>query len=182
MRVTACLLALCLTIAPAHAQPQTPVQCQEAPPLPEPWTSWMQSGRAIAGGEAASAPRLILGKPSVATLRPMSQVQFAAPPARKEGEGYGGLFSLSVKVPARIGIGLSEPAWVDLVTERTVQSSVDHGQGPECSSIAKILWFDLSPGLHIIQIANASARAIRIMAADAQANQPLAQTDANHHK
>lgn len=182
MRVNACLLALCLTVAPAHARERSPAHCKEAPPPPEPWTSWMQSGRAIAGGEVASAPRLILGKPVIATLRPLSQVQFVVPPAGIEKKAYGGLFSLAVKVPARIGIGLSEPAWVDLVTKRAVQSSVDHGHGPECSSIAKILWFDLSPGLHIIQIANASARAIRIMAADAQANQPLAQTDANHHE
>ncbi|KFG88662.1 hypothetical protein BV98_003497 [Sphingobium herbicidovorans NBRC 16415] len=177
MRVTACLLALCLSIAPADARPRNPVACQEAPP-PEPWTSWMQSGRAIAGGEAAAMPRLILGKPVIATLRPLSQVQFVAPPAEMEKKGYGGLFSLSVKVPARIGIGLSEPASVDVVTDRAVQSSSDHGDGPEGSGIAKIIWFDLSPGLHIVQIANARERAIRIMAADAQANRP----DANQNK
>lgn len=95
-----------------------------------------------------------------------------------EKKGYGGLFSLSVKVPARIGIGLSEPASVDVVTDRAVQSSSDHGDGPEGSGIAKIIWFDLSPGLHIVQIANARERAIRIMAADAQANRP----DANQNK
>lgn len=177
MRVPACLLALCFAPALAHAQPAA--VCKDAPPPPEPWTSWMQSGNAIAGGEPISAPRLILGKPLVATLRPVAQIQFAAPPAKTDAKSHGGLFSLAVKVPARIGIAISGPAWVDVVTGSASQPAVDHGHGPECSGIRKIVWFDLQPGLHIVQIANAPTREMRIMAADAIANRPLPRADGN---
>jgi len=171
MRLTACLLALSCIPALAHAQPAA--KCQDTPPPPEPWTSWAQSGSAIAGGEAASAPRLILGKPILATLRPNAQVQFVAPPAETGSKSNGGLFTLAVKFPARVGIALSAPAWVDIVTDRVAQPSVDHTHGPECSGIRKIVWFDLQPGLHIVQVSNAPAREIRLMAADAIANRSL---------
>jgi hypothetical protein len=49
---------------------------------------------------------------------------------------------------------------------------VKHGHGPDCSGIRKIVWFDLPAGRHIIQIAGSQARTIKVMAADAQANQP----------
>lgn len=171
MRMTACLLALCVVPALAHAQPEA--MCKGAPPPPEPWTSWLQSGNTVAGGEVASAPRLILGKPQVVTLRPVAQIQFAASPAKLDAKSHGGLFTLALKSPARVGVGLSGPAWVDIVTGTIAQPSVNHGHGPECSGIRKIVWFDLQPGLHIIQIANAPEREIRIMAADAIANRPL---------
>lgn len=141
--------------------------------IPEPWTSWTQSGDAIAGGDANSAPRLILGKPVLASLRPISQVQFPAKPARTEPKSYGGLFTVTLKTPARVGIGLSGPAWVDTVSGQIPNASVEHGHGPECSGIRKIVWFDLAPGTHWVQIANSASREIRVMAADAIANQPL---------
>ncbi|ANI76541.1 MULTISPECIES: hypothetical protein [Sphingobium] len=177
MRVTACLLALCFVPALANAQPAT--VCKDAPPPPEPWTSWMQSGSAIAGAEPISAPRLILGKPVVATLRPVAQIQFAAAPAKIDAKSHGGLFTLAVKAPARIGVALSGPAWADVVIGSTSQPVVDHGYGLECSGIRKIVWFDLEPGLHIVQIANAPTREMRIMAADAIANRPLPRADGN---
>src|SRR3546814_20426115 len=59
-----------------------PDPCASAPPLAEPWTSWTQSGSVMAGATLSSAPRLILGKPVTATLRPAPQVQFVVPPGR----------------------------------------------------------------------------------------------------
>lgn len=173
MRRIACLIALCLAPASVLAAPPAADICKEAPPPPEPWASWGQSGHAIAGGEAASAPRLILGKPVLASLRPVSQVQFPAKPAKVQPKRYGGLFTLAVKEPARVGIALSGPAWVDVVTGSSASVAVDHGHGPECSGIRKIVWFDLGPGLHLVQIADAPTREIRVMAADARANRPL---------
>lgn len=164
------LLALCPMAA--HAAPDP---CASAPPLAEPWTSWTQSGTAMAGGTASTAPRLILGKPATATLRSGAQVQYAVPPGKNAPKSYGGLFTLAIKAPARIGIALSERAWIDAVTGKTALPSVDHGHGPDCSGIRKIVWFDLAPGLHTIQIAGAVKPTIRIMAADARANQPKAE-------
>ena len=173
MRRIACLLAFSLLPLPAWAAPAPAGPCRQAPPPAEPWTSWTQSGVAIAGGEAATAPRLILGKPVVATLRPQAQVQFTAKPPRAQRGGQGGLFTLALKDPARVGIGLSGPAWVDIVTGNAVATAVDHGHGPDCSGIAKIVWFDLPPGLHVVALSGAAGREIRVMAADARANRPV---------
>lgn len=165
-------LLLTLTAAPALAQTkpvETPA-CDTVPRLAEPWTSWTQSGDAIAGGEAESAPRLILGKPVTATLRPGDYVHFPVTPGKDGAQGHGGLFMLAVRTPARIGIALSEGAWVDVIKGTASVASVEHGHGPACSGIRKIVWFTLSEGLHTIQIANAPQATIRIMAADAAAN------------
>lgn len=164
------LLALCPMVAQAAPDP-----CATAPSLAEPWTSWTQSGAATAGGTASTAPRLILGRPVTASLRPGAQVQFAVPPGKNAPKSYAGLFTLSVKMPSRVGIALSEGAWVDAAAGSTAIPSVDHGHGPDCSGIRKIVWFDLSPGLHTIQIAGSPKPTVRIMAADARANQPHGQ-------
>lgn len=158
--------ALLLAAVPAPA-------CAAPAPLAEPWTSWTQSGQAKAGAQVQGAPTLILGKPVVAALTPAAYVQFATTPGKGAKEGHGGLFGLSLKATARIGIALSGPAWVDVVTGTTPVASVEHGHGPDCSDIRKIVWFDLPAGRHIIQIAGSKDASIRIMAADAKANQPL---------
>ncbi|WP_336971452.1 hypothetical protein [Sphingobium aromaticiconvertens] len=166
------LAVLLMTAAPALAQikPAETPACDAAPRLADPWTSWPQSGEAVAGGEAVSAPRLILGKPVTATLRPGDYVHFPITPGKSGPQGHGGLFTLAVKTPARIGIALSEAAWVDVIKGTASIASVEHGHGPVCSGIRKIVWFTLSEGLHTIQIANARQATIRIMAADAAAN------------
>lgn len=168
------ILALSLTLAavPALAQtkPTETQACDTAPRRAEPWTSWTQSGEAVAGGEAASAPRLILGKPVTATLRPSDYVHFQVTPGKSGAQGHDGLFTLAVKTPARIGIALSDTAWVDVIKGTASVASIEHGHGPDCSGIRKIVWFTLSEGLHTIQIAKAPQATIRIMAADAAAN------------
>lgn len=156
--------ALLLAAAPACADPA---------PLGEPWTSWTQSGQAKAGTQGRGAPALILGKPLTAELTPADYVQFVVAPGKGAKDGFGGLFSVSLKTAARVGIALSGPAWVDVVTGATPIASVDHGHGPDCSGIRKIVWFDLPAGRHLVQVAGAKDRSIRIMAADATANQPL---------
>lgn len=163
------LLLLALCPMAAHAEP---VPCGSAPRLAEPWTSWPQSGKAIVGGTVGTAPRLILGKPVEAVLRPAAQVQFAVPLGGKVAKSYAGLFTLAVKAPARIGIALSDRAWVDIASGKVAIPSITHGHGEACSGISKIVWFDLSSGVHTVQITGATRSTIRIMAADALANQP----------
>jgi hypothetical protein len=81
------------------------------------------------------------------------------------------LFTLALKKAARIGIAVSAPAHVEIVTQRSMIPSVGVDAGPKCSGILTIRWFDLPEGPHIVQISGAKTRLIRIMAADAAANQ-----------
>ncbi|GBH31107.1 hypothetical protein [Sphingobium xenophagum] len=160
------LAALLLAAAPVAA-----THCTAPAPLAEPWTSWTQSGRAKAGVQAHGAPAMILGKPVTATLTPAAHVQFAVPPGKGAKDGHGGLFTLSLKQAARVGIALDGPAWVDVITGTQAIASVEHGHGPDCSGIRKIVWFDLPAGRHLVQIAGSKAADVRVMAADALANQ-----------
>lgn len=162
------LAALLLVAAPVAA-----TECATPASLAEPWTSWTQSGQARAGAQAHGAPTLILGKPVVATLTPAAHVQFATSPGNGAKEGHGGLFTLSLKQAARVGIALDGPAWVDVVTGTTTVASTEHGQGPACSGVRKIVWFDLPAGRHLVQIAGSKPATVRVMAADAKANQPV---------
>ncbi|BAV63272.1 hypothetical protein [Sphingobium cloacae] len=170
-------LGLAALSAPTFAAEGEKPGCEAPARLAEPWTSWTQTGTAIAGGDSLNAPRLILGKPVTATLRPTRYVQYAATPGKGADQGQGGLFTLSLKSPARIGIALSDAAWVDVVDDRTAIASVEHGHGPDCSGIRKIVWFDLKEGAHLVQIAGAPGREIRIMAADERANRPMPRPD-----
>lgn len=165
------LVAMACPAVAAQTKSAEVQPCGGAQNLAEPWTSWTQSGEAVAGGDAATAPRLILGKPVTATLRPGDYVHFPVIPGKDAGKGHGGLFSLALKTPTRIGIALSDEAWVDVVKGAALMSSVEHSHGPACSNIRKIVWFVLSAGLHHVQISNAPEATIRIMAADAAANQ-----------
>lgn len=165
------MMFVALWLAVASAQAADPA-CASPAPLAEPWTSWTQNGQARAGAQTDGAPALILGKPVVAALTPAAYVQFAAAPGKGAKDGHGGLFTLSLRQAARVGIALDGPAWVDVVTGTTPQIAVDHGHGPACSGIRKMVWFDLSAGRHIVQIAGSKAASVRVMAADAKANRP----------
>lgn len=167
------LITVLLALSPVQAFAQEAAalpDCSATPRIEEPWTSWSQSGTAVAGGDVSSAPRLILGKPVVATLRPGDYVQFPVAPGKGGKAGHGGLLTLAVKTPAKVGIALSAGAWVDVVKGTAPVASVEHGHGPVCSGIRKIVWFPLDAGVYTIQIANAPEATIRVMAADEAAN------------
>jgi len=149
-----------------------PGSCAAPQAIPEPWTSWRQSGEAQAGTQAEGAPSLILGQPVTAYLTSSEHVQFAAARGGDVAKGFGGIFTIATKVQARIGIALSDRAWVDVLDGRQARPSADHGHGSSCSDIRKIVWFDLPPGRHVVQVAGSNVPTLRIMAADARANQP----------
>ncbi|CAN5173506.1 hypothetical protein BH10PSE12_BH10PSE12_20060 [soil metagenome] len=164
------LLLMSLILAPAaYAQEPQPA-CLEKPQIAEPWTNWTQNSNAIAGygvGDAASLP---LGQPRTAQLHPVAQVQYPVPPGKPPAaKSFGGLFRVNLARPARVGIGLSGPAWVDVVAGEGLAPAIEHGHGLPCSGIAKIVWFDLPVGASIVAIAGAPDTAIRIMAADSAA-------------
>ncbi|MET0250171.1 MAG: hypothetical protein ABW164_10645 [Sphingobium sp.] len=147
--------------------------CASPHDIPEPWTSWFQSGEMQAGTQTDGAPSLILGQPVLAFLTPVEHVYFPVSPGKDGGQGFGGIFTVATKVAARIGIALSNRAWVDILGDRGARASVDHGHGSACTDIRKIVWFDLPPGRHVVQVAGSREPALRIMAADARANQPV---------
>ncbi len=141
--------------------------CTGTPSLPEPWLTWASPSRAIAGHDATTAAPVPIGRAVEATLSPLAHVQYPLAPTKPlAANSYGGTFRVDVAYASRIGIALSSAAWVDMVEQNKVVDSAAHGHGPDCTAIHKIVWFDLKPGAHIVQIANAPTATIRIMAAE----------------
>lgn len=161
------IVAALMLVSPATAFALSLSACPAKPAMPEPWLTWTSPAKARAGNDVATATPVPLARAVEAALAPAAQVQYAVAPAKPPMENtYGGVFRVNIAHAARVGIALSVGAWVDMVEDGKIVDSVDHGHGPACTGIHKIVWFDLKPGAHIVQIANAPAPAIRIMAAE----------------
>ena len=78
------------------------------------------------------------------------------------------MIGFRIETAGRYGIALDQRGWIDVVPGVSggegLKSSA-HGHGPECSSIRKIVRFDLTPGvyrLYLTGLANASAKVMLV--------------------
>ena len=118
--------------------------------LPAPLQAWAtpRGASALAPGRAAS---LMLGPQPVAGERPASRA-------------FSGHFPLRIAQAGRYGIAFSHAAWIDVTRgKEPALVSVAHGHGPACSSIRKIVDFDLRPGNYRVQFTNSPAANVRAM-------------------
>ncbi len=166
MRVRGAMIGLALLAMPvAGAAQEAARECPVKPVLEAPWEAWAVLRPGKAGHQAGDAKTLLLGSALTASLHPIAHVQYPAKAGKPVTAGtFGGIFRLNLAKPSRVGIALSGAAWLDVVTGTTAAVSLDHGHGPDCSGIRKIVWFDLPKGANLVQIANAPGDSIRIMA------------------
>mgnify|MGYP004504414909 CR=1 FL=1 len=109
---------------------------------------------------------LMAGRAATLALRPVADVHFSPALARKPKPAtFGGFFPLTIRRAGRYEIGLSEPAWIDLVQRGDRLESATHRHGPACSGIAKIVGFDLRPGRYWMQLSEAKDRRVSVMIA-----------------
>lgn len=178
MKRTYLIFASLMAIAPAtlHAQEAAPAaatsaSCPSTPAaLDEPWTAWNGSQRAIEAGKATGAmPTLFLGAPLKLKLVAPDVIALARPPARRlDPAKYSGLATIELERAGRVGLALSAAAWVDVISRGVIEASIDHEHGPDCSGIRKIVWFDLQPGTHVVQIVDNPSPTVTIMVAVVQ--------------
>ena len=135
---------------PAAACPSVPV------PSAGRWVGWNGPPRGISAGTTiVDMPALAIGAPIRLRLSPPDAVTPVVAPGRPlDPARFSGLVTISVPRAGRVGIALSDAASIDVVSKGEAQASLDHGHGPDCSGIRQILWFDLQPGTHIVQIVN----------------------------
>lgn len=172
MRVRGAMIGLALLAIPVAgvAQEAKPA-CPATPVLDAPWQDWANIKPGVAGHQAGDAKTLLLGSALVASLHSIAHIQYVVKPGKPVAAGtFGGMFRLNLAKPSRVGIALSGAAWLDVVTGTTTAVSLDHGHGPDCSGIRKIVWFDLPRGANLVQIANAPTDSIRIMAIEKPAD------------
>lgn len=135
-----------------------PVAAQEGcEPVPAEWAGWSAS--------TAMAGNLEPGVRSEMALVPAGSLKLAATPGKEAVTGmYVGVAWFDVVRAGKVRIALDQGAWIDLVKDGAVVSSIGHGHGPKCSGIRKIVDFKLAPGRYGIQIVNAPKDGIGVMA------------------
>jgi len=61
------------------------------------------------------------------------------------------------------GIALDQNAWIDVARDGATLNSNGHGHGPACSSIRKIVDFQLRPGRYTLTLSRTQAPSVRLL-------------------
>ncbi len=156
------LATLLLLAAPQAASapdcPATPAA------LPAGMEGWRRPVPVTAGADATRPTALTIGTAVTATLLPAARLSYAAPPAKPGTPGsHGGVLAFTVTKAGRYRVALGAGAWIDVLRGTTAVASAAHGHGPACSTIRKMVDFDLPPGRHLLQIAGSEPPALTVM-------------------
>jgi hypothetical protein len=172
MRALAPALALAALLGAGqlHAQqaPRAPACPETDAALPAEFAGWntTQTVGAATDPGALMDAGLTVGSSAAATLHPMDDVKFAVPPHKASGAAsQGGLFSLTINRAGTYAVAVGSSAWIDLVLGGAAVASTAHGHGPACSSIDKVVDFQLKPGRYLVQVSNNDDANLRIMVA-----------------
>ena len=114
-------------------------------------------------GWTASAGEFGVNK--AVTLQAGDVAQLAGVPA---GTKPGGAVMIGFKVEkaGRYGVALDQRGWIDVVPGASggdALKSVVHGHGPQCSSIRKIVRYDLQPGVYRLYLTGLDKPAAKTM-------------------
>ncbi|MDF7776736.1 hypothetical protein P1X14_15875 [Sphingomonas sp. AOB5] len=120
--------------------------------LPAPLAGWIAPGASFA-----------VGKPVV-----MKAVDASAIPGLPAGSKPGGaaMIGFRVETAGSYGIALDQGGWIDVIPGAVggePLKSVKHGHGPACSTIRKIVRFDLQPGMYRLTLTGLTKPEVRVM-------------------
>ena len=71
--------------------------------------------------------------------------------------------SLHIASAGRYGVAADGKVWIDLIANGRTLASVDHGHGPACSGIRKIVWFDLVVGDYDLALTKGETASVRAL-------------------
>lgn len=127
--------------------------CPATPALPRELAGWRSTAGELASFRAVNAP----------TMDPRTvRLADVPPPARP---GRMALQTVRITRAGTYGIALASRGWVDLYRagDRTPLVSTQHGHGPDCSGIRKIVRYALQPGTYRVMVSELTAPSIRMM-------------------
>lgn len=78
----------------------------------------------------------------------------------------GGMIGVPIRIEqaGRYGIAIDQPAWIELAPVGGASlKSVEHSHGPECSTIGKVVRFDVPPGLYQLTLTRLTKPRIKVM-------------------
>lgn len=161
-KVTAILIALWSAPAMGETCPADPV------PPPAVFAAWSTSVTLPAGNDTSGALAVIAGQAARLDLLPTPRATYRVTPEKPPATtSHGGIVTFEVPRAGIYRIGLSDPAWIDVVGEGQAVASAAHGHGPKCSGIRKIVDFALAPGRYLVQISGSEKPTITAMIARA---------------
>lgn len=138
-----------LLLVPAASQQQCAAMDVN---LPAPLAAWATPG--------AGSPD-DLSKP--VALVPVDARRITTLPASAKA-GKATMIPFTIDKPGIYGVAVDQAAWIDVTPEGGAPlTSVKHGHGPECSTIRKIVRFDLKPGNYIIYLSGLGEANVRVM-------------------
>lgn len=76
----------------------------------------------------------------------------------------GAATDFTIATAGTYGIALDQGGWIDVAPKGGKPlTSVKHGHGPDCSTIKKIVRFDLQPGTYTLTLAKLTAPTAKVM-------------------
>ncbi|MBB5685628.1 homogentisate 1,2-dioxygenase [Sphingobium boeckii] len=149
-------LAMMAAVAPAlAAEERAPVACGAMDAaLPAELNGWTR----VTDGA------VVVGQTRALTLSPIAALTFVVAPGRAADAGtFGAVMTFDVATSGHYRVALGQGAWIDLVKDGKALTSTTHSHGPACSTIRKIVDFDLVPGRYVLQLSGAKAAAMPVM-------------------
>lgn len=70
---------------------------------------------------------------------------------------------LRIDSAGKYGIAADSKVWIDVIADGKPLTSTDHGHGPDCSGIRKIVWFDLAAGTYEVALSKAAGPSVRLL-------------------
>jgi hypothetical protein len=168
MRLRALFSLPLLIAAPLSAQ-HSPVDCVGISDsnLPPALAAWAGPGAPLtaADGSGDSQPQLEPDKVALVRLRRQGQVRFAYQPgqARTPDDPHAGIVAVVIPAAGRWRVAASAPVWIDVVAPSGVVASVAHGRMAPCTSIRKVVEYELKPGRHLIQLSGNPGPELKLM-------------------
>jgi hypothetical protein len=136
--------------------------------LPPELVGWTAKTPLAAGSGVADLSKASLtpGKAFLATLPSTPSVTYVTQPEKPGGAvSHGGLFDLSIAEAGTYVIALGTGAWIDVLKDGAPLMSGSHGHGPNCTTLRKMVSFDLKPGAYVVQISANGPAELPIMVA-----------------
>lgn len=157
MRMLAGLLLATLSTAGGTQDSATPKCAAIDADLPRDLVAWRD--------RHSSAKRpLTIGLAATLELRPIAGVRYAAVPEKSGAAGtFGTAITLEIASRGTYRVALSDAAWIDVVEAGKRVASTEHGHGPACSSIRKVVAFPLSPGRHTLHLSGSTKDRIGVL-------------------
>lgn len=80
--------------------------------------------------------------------------------------GGAAMIGFRIETAGRYGIALDQRGWIDVVpgvSGGEALKSTQHGHGPDCSSIRKIVRYDLQPGVYRLYVTGLKKPSAKVM-------------------